>query len=129
MYAYFSLSPPNHVNFKIAGWVSSEILYCETPKERIEKIMHFVTVASKCIELGNFNGFYSILGGLQCTPILRLDRTWALVDRREAATFAAHRQLMSPEDNSGAYRARLSSCKTTCIPYLGTLARPLLQYQ
>jgi hypothetical protein len=96
-------------------------LNAEVPKERIRKIMYFINVANECLKLGDFNGFFSVVGGLQCTPVLRLERTWTLVDRKDASLFSGLRELISPDNNSGAYRTKLSSIdsNSACIPYLG----------
>lgn len=81
--------------------------------------MHFIAVAKECVELGDFNAFYSVLGGLKCTPVRRLERTWALIDRKEKSIFDMLSELMSPNNNSELYRKRLSVIKKPCIPYLG----------
>ncbi len=62
----------------IAGWVANEILNSKTPKIRIQMIMYFIRVAKICADIGNFNSMYSIIGGLRCTPVYRLERTWAV---------------------------------------------------
>jgi hypothetical protein len=99
--------------------VANEILNAEGPKERIQKIMYYINVANECLSLGDFNGFFSVVGGLQCTPVHRLERTWTLVDRKDAATFLGLRELISPDKNSETYRKRLAIVKERCIPYLG----------
>lgn len=85
---------------QVAMWTANEILHSATPKKRINKIMYYINVAKVrmkvcaegmnsnfnfhvgvyqyCLEFCNFNSLRSILGGLQCTPVYRLQRTWAV---------------------------------------------------
>ncbi|KAJ3182279.1 RasGEF [Gaertneriomyces sp. JEL0708] len=108
-----------HFN-KITLWVTHEIVSSVKIKRRLQLLSHFINVAKCCLDLNNFNGLRSITAGLQATPVHRLERTWAMVGRRERAAFDKLCELMSPLRNSEAYRKRLAESKVPCVPYLGT---------
>ncbi|KAJ3185669.1 hypothetical protein HDU87_000293 [Geranomyces variabilis] len=108
-----------HFN-QVALWVAEQIVLAEKIKRRFQLVCHFIGVAKYCLDLNNFNGLRSITAGLQSTPVHRLERTWAMVGRREKAMFDKMCDLMSPLSNSESYRRRLAEAKTPCVPYLGT---------
>ncbi|KAJ3044144.1 hypothetical protein HK097_001581 [Rhizophlyctis rosea] len=105
---------------RIALWITQEILNADKIKRRFQLICYFISVAKYCHNYNNFNGLRSVAAGLQSTPVHRLERTWAMVGRRERAIFEKLADLMSPMNNSGSYRAKLANCKPPCVPYLGT---------
>ncbi|KAJ3137777.1 Ras-specific guanine nucleotide-releasing factor RalGPS1 [Geranomyces variabilis] len=108
-----------HFN-QVALWVAEQIVLAEKIKRRFQLVCHFIGVAKYCLDLNNFNGLRSITAGLQSTPVHRLERTWAMVGRREKAMFDKMCDLMSPLSNSESYRRRLAESKAPCVPYLGT---------
>ncbi|KAJ3029651.1 hypothetical protein HDV00_009467 [Rhizophlyctis rosea] len=108
-----------HFN-QIALWITQEILDSPKIKRRFQLICYFISVAKYCHDFNNFNGLRSVAAGLQSTPVHRLERTWAMVGRRERAVFEKLADLMSPMNNSEAYRNKLAGCKPPCVPYLGT---------
>jgi len=99
-------------------WVSHEILGSNHVRRRAEKVEHFIEIAKACADVNNFNGLKSILAGLQCTPVFRLKKTWALVGRAKHI-FDSLTDLMSTDSNSEKYRKKLGKIKLPCIPYLG----------
>ncbi|KAI8907616.1 hypothetical protein DFJ77DRAFT_474645 [Powellomyces hirtus] len=108
----------HHFN-QVALWVAEQIVLAEKIKRRFQLVCHFIGVAKYCLDLNNFNGLRSITAGLQSTPVHRLERTWAMVGRREKAVFDKMCDLMSPLSNSESYRRRLAEAKSPCVPYLG----------
>ncbi|KAI9089630.1 ras guanine nucleotide exchange factor domain-containing protein [Phlyctochytrium arcticum] len=109
-----------HFN-QVTLWVSEEIVTSKDLKRRFQLLCHFIGVAKASLDLSNYNGVRSITAGLQSAPVHRLERTWAMVGRREKAAFDKMCDLMSPLRNSDAYRRRLIDTKPPCVPYLGTL--------
>ena len=65
---------------QITLWTSREVLEASNPNRRIAKIAHFIEIAQLCYDYNNFHGLKSILSGLQCTPVYRLSKTWAVRD-------------------------------------------------
>ncbi|KAJ3223755.1 RasGEF [Clydaea vesicula] len=106
----------------ISGWVANEILSAASSQKRLEKIVYYIHVAKNCVDFGNFNGMYTILGGLQCTPVFRLEKTWELLEKfykKEKALMDKLNEISSHDRNSEMYRKKLTASKKPCIPYLG----------
>ncbi|XP_035753418.1 ras-specific guanine nucleotide-releasing factor RalGPS2 isoform X4 [Egretta garzetta] len=107
----------NHVSF----WVVREILHAQTLKIRAEVLSHYIKTAKKLYELNNLHALMAVVSGLQSAPIFRLTKTWALLSRKDKATFEKLEYVMSKEDNYKRLRDYISSLKMTpCIPYLGS---------
>ncbi|XP_070602782.1 ras-specific guanine nucleotide-releasing factor RalGPS2 isoform X2 [Erythrolamprus reginae] len=106
----------NHVSF----WVVREILHAQTLKIRAEVLSHYIKTAKKLYELNNLHALMAVVSGLQSAPIFRLTKTWALLSRKDKASFDKLEYIISKEDNYKRLRDYISSLKMTpCIPYLG----------
>lgn len=105
---------------KVALWVAGTIVSSDRIKRRFSLVCHFISVAKYCSDLNNYNGVRAITAGLQSTPVHRLERTWAMVGRREKASFDKLCEMMSPLQNSYNYREKLADSKGPTVPYLGT---------
>ncbi|XP_078248499.1 ras-specific guanine nucleotide-releasing factor RalGPS2 isoform X8 [Pogona vitticeps] len=105
---------------EVSFWVVREILHAQTLKIRAEVLSHYIKTAKKLYELNNLHALMAVLSGLQSAPIFRLTKTWALLSRKDKATFDKLEYVMSKEDNYKRLRDYISSLKMTpCIPYLG----------
>uniref|UniRef100_UPI00398E5238 ras-specific guanine nucleotide-releasing factor RalGPS1-like isoform X2 n=1 Tax=Pristiophorus japonicus TaxID=55135 RepID=UPI00398E5238 len=116
---------PNIVAFtrrfnQVSFWIVREILTAQTLKIRAEILSHFVKLAKKLLELNNLHSLMAVVSGLQSAPIFRLSKTWALVSRKDKATFEKLDYLVTKEDNYKRMREFISSLRMVpCIPYLG----------
>ncbi|KAI8922679.1 hypothetical protein BC831DRAFT_506487 [Entophlyctis helioformis] len=109
----------NHFN-QIAIWVAQQILDAKAAKRRFQLICYYIRVAKYCLDYNNFDSVRSVVAGLQSTPVHRLERTWAMIGRRERSVFDKLAELASLENNNDVYRRRLAQAKPPCVPYLGT---------
>ncbi|KAJ7337229.1 RasGEF [Desmophyllum pertusum] len=105
----------NHVSF----WVIREILNANRTKIRAAVLTHFIKIAKKLLELNNLHSLKAVISGLQSAPVYRLNKTWALIQRRDRAQYDRLTELLSEDDNRKQLRDYLSSVKLPCIPYLG----------
>ena len=78
--------------------------------------------AKKLLELNNLHSLMSVVSALQSAPIFRLTKTWALLNRKDKATFEKLDYLLSKEDNYKRTREYIRSLKMVpSIPYLVNL--------
>ncbi|XP_051501578.1 ras-specific guanine nucleotide-releasing factor RalGPS2-like isoform X2 [Myxocyprinus asiaticus] len=118
-------SAPNAVAFtrrfnQVSFWVVREILHAQTLKIRAEVLSLYIRTAKKLCDINNLHAGMAVVSALQSAPIFRLTKTWALLNRKDKATFEKLDYLMSKEDNYKRLRDYISSqSMTSCIPYLG----------
>uniref|UniRef100_A0A3Q3JLH5 Ras-GEF domain-containing protein n=1 Tax=Monopterus albus TaxID=43700 RepID=A0A3Q3JLH5_MONAL len=116
---------PNVVAFtrrfnQVSFWLVREILTAQTLKIRAAILSHFVKIAKKLLEFNNLHSLVSVVSALQSAPIFRLSKTWALISRKDKATFEKLNCLTSKEENYTRMREYIRSLKMVpCIPYLG----------
>ncbi|XP_016144532.1 ras-specific guanine nucleotide-releasing factor RalGPS2 [Sinocyclocheilus grahami] len=105
---------------EVSFWVVREILHAQTLKIRAEVLSLYIRTAKKLCDMNNLHAVMAVVSALQSAPIFRLAKTWALLSRKDKATFERLEYLMSKEDNYKRLRDFISSqSMTSCIPYLG----------
>ncbi|XP_074524092.1 ras-specific guanine nucleotide-releasing factor RalGPS2 isoform X2 [Halichoeres trimaculatus] len=116
---------PNVVAFtrrfnQTSFWVVREILHAQTLKIRAEVLSLYIRTAKKLCDSNNLHAVMAVVSALQSAPIFRLTKTWALLSRKDKATFDRLDYLMTKEDNYKRLRDFISSqSMVSCIPYLG----------
>uniref|UniRef100_A0A8C5D366 Ral GEF with PH domain and SH3 binding motif 2 n=1 Tax=Gadus morhua TaxID=8049 RepID=A0A8C5D366_GADMO len=118
-------SAPNAVAFtrrfnQTSFWVVREILHAQTLKIRAEVLSLYIRTAKKLCDMNNLHAVMAVVSGLQSAPIFRLSKTWALLSRKDKASFERLEYLMAKEDNYKRLRDYIrSQSMVPCIPYLG----------
>jgi len=104
----------------VSSWVSTEIVREEKVMQRVKLIKKFIDIAKCLMEIGNFNGFWEILAGIQNSAIFRLKKTWQKVqDSKQWSNLQDMLIVIASNDNHKAYRERLRQQPAPCIPFLG----------
>ncbi|XP_064635442.1 uncharacterized protein LOC135492746 [Lineus longissimus] len=116
---------------RIANLVATQILNGHTVQERAKLCRKFISIAEKCHQIQNFNSLRSILGGLQITPIYRLEATWGYIMSKYPKKYKSFQDLsdlMSHEENFAKYRSALDNAMDNppCMPFIGVFLQTVL---
>ena len=104
----------------LANLVSDCILQLEDPKRRAVVIKQWVKIASKCLEIANYDSLMAIVCSLNSSIIIRLKRTWELVSSKTKTTLDSLKQIVDCSKNYTVLRQRLQNTVPPCLPYVGT---------
>ncbi|CAE6501866.1 unnamed protein product [Rhizoctonia solani] len=104
---------------KIASWVAFSVLEKDEPRRRGNTIKHFIHVAEKCRALHNYSSMAALIAGLNSPPIRRLKRTWDSVPAKFTAILDDVEATLDSGRNFTAYKQRLKSVDSPCVPFLG----------
>ncbi|KAJ5095270.1 Guanine-nucleotide dissociation stimulator CDC25 [Penicillium argentinense] len=100
--------------------VADSILHLEEPKKRAAIIKHWAKIASKCLELNNYDSLMAIICSLNSSAIARLHRTWEIVSQKTKATVVQLSTVMDSGRNYAVLRQRLQNTVPPCLPFVGT---------
>ncbi|ODH21885.1 hypothetical protein ACO22_05606 [Paracoccidioides brasiliensis] len=104
----------------LANLVADCILQQEEPKKRALIIKQWIKVASKCLELNNYDSMMAIICSLNSSTISRLRRTWELVSQRTKNLLEQMRKIVDVSKNYAVLRQRLQGHVPPCLPFVGT---------
>ncbi|XP_005110065.2 ras-GEF domain-containing family member 1B [Aplysia californica] len=91
---------------RLSYLVASEITSHMKKKNRVKMVEYFIDVAKECINIGNFNSLMAIIAGMNLSPVTRLKKTWAKVNR-DKLQILEHQ--MDPSNNFSSYRSCLKA--------------------
>ncbi|EEP80754.1 conserved hypothetical protein [Uncinocarpus reesii 1704] len=104
----------------LANLVADCILQLEEPKKRALVIKQWVKIASKCLELNNYDSLMAIICSLNSSTISRLKRTWELVSQKTKNTLETLREIVDVSRNYAVLRHRIQNHVPPCLPFVGT---------
>lgn len=104
----------------LAHLVSDSILQLEEPKKRAVVIKHWIKIASKSLELNNYDSLMAIICSLNSSMISRLKRTWEVVSQKTKSTLEYLRGIVDVSRNYSVLRHRIQSHVPPCLPFVGT---------
>ncbi|KAK2877083.1 hypothetical protein FQN49_001436 [Arthroderma sp. PD_2] len=104
----------------IANLVADSILQLEEPKKRAVVVKRWVKIASKCLELNNYDTLMAIICSLNSSTISRLKRTWELVPVKTKNVLENLREIVDVSRNYAVLRQRLQNHVPPCLPFVGT---------
>ncbi|MCJ1473214.1 hypothetical protein MMC13_001865 [Lambiella insularis] len=103
----------------LSHFVTESILQLEDPKKRAKLIKRWVKIATKCLELNNYECVMEIHASLTNTAIYRLAKTWDQVPPKSKAALVNLTDVLGPDRNFSRLRQRLREHTDTCVPFLG----------
>lgn len=103
----------------LANLVADTILHLEDAKKRAIIIKQWVKIASKCLELNNYDSLMAIICSLNSSMVLRLKRTWELVSAKTKARLEELKTITDVGRNYAVLRQRLQNHIAPCIPFVG----------
>ncbi|RWQ97395.1 putative ras guanine-nucleotide exchange protein [Paecilomyces variotii] len=104
----------------LANLVADSILQLEEPKKRAVIIKQWVKIASRCLDLNNYDSLMAIICSLNSSTISRLKRTWELVSQKTKASLEHLRGVVDVSRNYAVLRQRLQNHVPPCLPFVGT---------
>ena len=104
----------------LTNLVADCILQLDDPKKRAVIIKQWVKIASKCLDLANYDSLMAIICALDGSTILRLKRTWELVSAKTKATLDHLKTVVDISRNYTVLRQRLQTHVPPCLPFVGT---------
>jgi hypothetical protein len=104
----------------LAHLVADSILYFEEPKKRAVTIKHWVKIATKCLELNNYDSLMAIICSLNLSMISRLKKTWEIVSQKTKIALEHLRTIVDVSRNYAVLRQRLQNHVPPCLPFVGT---------
>lgn len=104
----------------LANLVVDCILQLDDTKQRAKVIKRWVKIASKCLDLANYDSLMAIICSLNSSTILRLKRTWELVSSKTKATLEHLKDVVDVSRNYAILRQRLQNHTPPCLPFVGT---------
>jgi len=103
---------------KESYWVATEICVIPELKKRIQMLKKWILVANECIKNNNFFSFFSIVAGLNLTPVSRLKKTWDGLSEKYSKMWNELEKICDPSRNMKAYRDILAKSKPPIVPFL-----------
>ncbi|MCJ1417594.1 hypothetical protein MMC32_003938 [Xylographa parallela] len=103
----------------LANLVAECVLQFEDNHKRAKLIKQWVKIASRCLDLNNYDSLMAIVCSLNSTAIQRLTRTWPLVSAKTNATLESLRAIVDISKNYTVLRQRLQNQVAPCLPFVG----------
>ena len=110
----------------LANFVADSILQHDDHSRRAKVIKHWIKIATKCLELNNYDSLMAIVCSIHSTPVLRLKKTWDCVSSKSKAAFDQLKPLVDCSKNYTNLRQRLASLVSPALPFLGVYLTDLM---
>ncbi|KAF8931754.1 hypothetical protein BGZ47_011701 [Haplosporangium gracile] len=107
------------VSNKITEWLIETVVDEQDVKRRVTIVKHWIEVGEECLKMNNFDTLMAITNGIESTPVSRLYNTWEGINKAYLDRFLQLKKAISSEANYSAYRNKLKTVQTPCIPFLG----------
>ncbi|KAI8993453.1 ras guanine nucleotide exchange factor domain-containing protein [Pilobolus umbonatus] len=95
--------------------VEHSVLLPQEASARAQQIHYWIKVASRCLDVNNYQTLKAIISALSTPPVQRLRRTWAYIPKKSIVKLESLNELMSEENNYGLYREHMGMVSTIVI--------------
>ncbi|CAO3697064.1 unnamed protein product [Rhizopus stolonifer] len=99
----------------ITRCIEHSILLPQETSVRAQLIHYWVKVASRCLDVNNYQTLKAIVSALNTPPVQRLKRTWSYIPKKSSARLESLNDLMSEANNYGEYREHMGMVNSTFI--------------
>ncbi|CEP20059.1 hypothetical protein [Parasitella parasitica] len=99
----------------ITRCIEHAVLLPQEASARAQLIHYWIKVASRCLDINNYQTLKAIISALNTPPVQRLKRTWAYIPKKSATKLDALNELMSEANNYGQYREHMGMVKTSVV--------------
>jgi len=111
------LSMIQHFN-NVAAWVASTVLHQSELPNRVKIIKKILRIIEECQKMKNYFAVFELSGGLNCSAIGRLHKTWDEFSHGKVNPQKVM-AITQPTKNYSQYRDIVASATPPFIPYLG----------
>ncbi|KAL6604932.1 ras guanine nucleotide exchange factor domain-containing protein [Neocallimastix sp. 'constans'] len=113
------------ISIRITQYIISVILSDSDPKKRVAYLKHSINICKKSFEERNFDLVFSVIAALNSSVIVRLQKTWALLQTKHKDTLEYCQNQISHTKNYQKYRHILKTCEKPCIPFFGIILKDI----
>ncbi|KAI8984399.1 ras guanine nucleotide exchange factor domain-containing protein [Mycotypha africana] len=99
----------------ITRCIEHSVLLPQEASARAQLIHYWIKVASRCLELNNYQTLKAIISALNTPPVQRLKRTWSYIPKKSSTKLETLNDLMSEANNYGHYREHMGMVNTTVV--------------
>ncbi|KAI1330733.1 RasGEF domain-containing protein [Xylariaceae sp. FL0255] len=103
----------------LSNLVADTILQYPEVKKRAAMIKQWIKIAHQCLELNNYDCLMAITCILNGSIIVRLRKTWDLINPKRKEQFKNLCAIVEPSNNHKVLRSRLQGHVPPCLPFLG----------
>jgi len=111
---------------KESYWIATEICTVTDLSKRIFTLKRFIELTKECLDRNNLFSLFSLLAGLNLTPVQRLKKTWAGIGKAHQKMHQDLEKLSDPSKNMQAYRTRSANALPPVIPFLPIFLKDMI---
>ncbi|MCJ1405284.1 hypothetical protein MMC11_008511 [Xylographa trunciseda] len=115
----FNVRAMSTLSTDLANLVAECVLQFDDNHKRAKLIKQWVKIASRCLDLNNYDSLMAIVCSLNSTAVQRLTRTWPLVSAKTHVTLDKLRAIVDISKNYTVLRQRLQNQVAPCLPFVG----------
>ncbi|KAK3722763.1 Ras guanine nucleotide exchange factor bud5 [Vermiconidia calcicola] len=107
------------LNTDLAHVVGDTTLGPDDAKKRALVVKHWSKIATRCLEMNNYESLMAIMCSLNSSVVQRLKRTWEVVSKKTKARLDELSSIVDFSRNHTSLRRRLEKPVAPCLPFLG----------